>query len=86
MCHLAPLRDWGGLRQVFSQTNYKHSRGQAVTSLGKQEKTNGAPPHSPTGRTWGGLANALWGGQTEPTLEQGRTWITGKPRQELLPT
>lgn len=56
MCHLAPLRDGGGLGQVFSQTNYKHGRGQAVTSLGKQEKTNRAPPHSPTGRTgvWGG--------------------------------
>lgn len=46
-CHL-------GLRQVFSQTSYKHGRGQAVTSLGTREKTNRAPPHCPTGRTGGG--------------------------------
>ena len=55
-----------------------------MTSLGKQEKTNQAPPYSPIDRTGGG--ETLWGeGQAaSPTAEQGWTWITGARGRELL--
>lgn len=51
--HSTSLRDHGRLNRCCPQTDYKQTRGQAVTSLAKQAQ---APPHSPTGRigiSWG---------------------------------
>lgn len=51
VCHLLATLHPSGTAERWGrccpETNYKQGRGQAVTSLGKQEKTNQSPTPQP---------------------------------------
>lgn len=71
--HSTPLRDYRGLSRCCPQTNYKQGRGQAVTSLGKQEPTNQSPASQTHWENWrGGGAGNLSVGWNRLSPKPGR--------------